>query len=75
MALISSAEVTHCHLTTQLESDWLFYFTYRGWIVCIQQKGWMDGTLMLQWVKEIYLKHTGGKKSVGDGHFQCTLLQ
>ena len=24
----------------------------------------MDGTLMLRWVKEIYLNHTGGKKSL-----------
>ena len=39
-------------------------FAYRGWIVCVKQKGWMDGTLMTQWIKDIYLKYTDGKKSL-----------
>ena len=33
------------------------------WIrYCNQSKAWMDGPLMLQWVKEIWLKHTGKDK-------------
>lgn len=41
-----------------------YFNTYSGWIVCVQQKGWMDGTLMMRWINEIYLKYTGSKKSL-----------
>lgn len=30
----------------------------KGWIICVQEKAWMDETLMLRWVKEILLPHT-----------------
>lgn len=33
-------------------------------IVRVQQKGWLDGTFMMRWVKEVYLKYTGGKESL-----------
>ena len=30
-----------------------------GWIVTVQEKGWMDETLMLKWIKDVfYLKYT-----------------
>ncbi|MEW8548669.1 MAG: hypothetical protein AB2693_34645 [Candidatus Thiodiazotropha sp.] len=30
----------------------------KGWIVCVQEKAWMDETLMIRWVKEILFPHT-----------------
>ena len=29
-----------------------------GWIVTVQEKGWMDESLMLRWIRDIYLKYT-----------------
>lgn len=36
----------------------------KGWIVTVQEKGWMDETLMLRWVAEIYLKYTHKDRSL-----------
>ena len=36
----------------------------RHWIVCVQEKGWMDEQLMIRWIKEIYLKHTQKERSL-----------
>ena len=35
-----------------------------GWIVTVQEKGWMNETLMLKWIKDIYLKYTMKKRSL-----------
>ena len=36
----------------------------KGWIVRVQEKGWVDEEVMLQWIKEIYLKYTGKERSL-----------
>ena len=36
----------------------------RGWVVTVQQKGWMDADLMKHWVQEIWLKHTSRSKAL-----------
>ena len=35
-----------------------------GWIVTVQENGWMDETLMLKWIKDIYLKYTKKERSL-----------
>ena len=35
-----------------------------GWIVCVQEKAWMDEELMLRWIKDIYLRHTDKERSL-----------
>ena len=36
----------------------------KGWVVTVQQKGWMDADLMKQWIQEIWLKYTGRKNAL-----------
>ena len=36
----------------------------RGWVVTVQQKGWMDVDLMKHWVQEIWLKYTSRRKAL-----------
>ena len=36
----------------------------RGWVVTVQQKGWMDADLMKHWVQEIWLKYTSRRKAL-----------
>jgi len=36
----------------------------KDWIVCVQEKAWMDETLMLRWINEIYRKHTKKQPSL-----------
>jgi hypothetical protein len=36
----------------------------KGWIVCVQQKAWMDSTLMVRWIKEILQVYTKKKQSL-----------
>lgn len=35
-----------------------------GWIVTVQEKGWMDEKLMLRWIQDIYLKYTRKERSL-----------
>ena len=35
-----------------------------GWIVTVLDKGWMDESLMLRWIRDIYLKHTKKDRSL-----------
>ena len=35
-----------------------------GWIVCVQEKAWMDEERMLCWIKDIYLRHTEKERSL-----------
>ena len=35
-----------------------------GWIVCVQEKAWMDKERMLRWIKDIYLRHTEKERSL-----------
>ena len=38
---------------------WALKFDFpKDWIVTVQEKGWMDGELMLRWIRDIYLKFT-----------------
>ena len=36
----------------------------KDWIVTVQEKGWMDGELMLRWIRDIYLKFTKKDRSL-----------
>ena len=36
----------------------------KGWIVTVQEKGWMDENLMLRWIRDIYLKYTKKERSL-----------
>ena len=36
----------------------------KDWVVTVQEKGWMDGELMLRWIKDIYLKFTKKDRSM-----------
>ena len=36
----------------------------KDWVVTVQEKGWMDGELMLRWINEIYLKYTKKDRSM-----------
>ena len=40
------------------------YFFYRDWIVCVQEKGWMDGDLMKKWIRQVWIKHTQCRKAL-----------
>ena len=35
-----------------------------GWIVTVQEKGWMDESLMLRWIRDLYLKYTKKDRSL-----------
>ncbi len=35
-----------------------------GWLVCVQENGYFDSSLMELWMKEIWLKHTQSRKSL-----------
>lgn len=37
---------------------------YRDWIVCVQEKGWMDGDLMKKWIRQIWIKYTQCRKAL-----------
>lgn len=36
----------------------------KGWLIAVQEKAWMDETLMLRWINEIYLPFTGRERSL-----------
>ena len=36
----------------------------RGYVVCVQEKGWVDEPIMLRWVNEIFRRYTKRKPSI-----------
>lgn len=42
----------------------LFVSSYSGWLVCVQDNGHFDSSLMELWMKDIWLKHTQSRKSL-----------
>ncbi len=39
-------------------------FFYSDWLVCVQDSGYLDSSLMDLWTKEIWLKHTQSQKAL-----------